>query len=375
MLGVPAVDVRSVGAGGGSIAWLDAGGLLRVGPQSAGADPGPACYGAGGVDPTVTDAALVLGYLDPDFFLGGRMPLDVDAARRALAGVAEPLGLPPEAAAFSVLAVANETMIHAIKEITVSEGVDPGETVLVAGGGAAGINILTISRELGCRAVVIPRTASVLSACGMQFSDIQIEQSASAPTRSWSFDRKAVNAALGVIDTRLEEFAKPLSARGFSDRWTAYRVSAHYAAQVWELDVELAVHRFESEADCEAIARAFHECHERVFAVADPASEIEFLNWTGRITLRLPRVAQVPAAGAGGAASGAERFRRAWFSLDEVHSARVVRGADLISGASVEGPALIEEETTTLVIPPGLVARLSPHESYIVELEGGEEAG
>jgi N-methylhydantoinase A len=114
MLGIPAVDVRSVGAGGGSIAWLDAGGLLRVGPQSAGADPGPACYGAGGVDPTVTDAALVLGYLDPEFFLGGRMRLDVAAARRALTGIAEPLGLSPEAAAFSLLAVANETMIHAI---------------------------------------------------------------------------------------------------------------------------------------------------------------------------------------------------------------------------------------------------------------------
>jgi N-methylhydantoinase A len=208
----------------------------------------------------------------------------------------------------------------------------------------------------------------------MQFSDIEIEQSASAPTRSGAFDRKAVNRALDAIDTRLEGFAKPLGARGFADRSTAYRVSAHYAAQVWELDVDLVARRFESEADCEALARAFHEYHDRVFAVADLASEIDFLNWTGRMTLRLPRVAQLPLSDAEEAASGSERFRKAWFSLDESDNARVVRGAELVSGASVEGPAVIEEETTTLVIPPGLVARLSPHGSYIVELDGGEEA-
>src|SRR5690606_14528082 len=129
----PAVDARSVGSGGGSVAWLDAANLLHVGPQSAGAEPGPACYGLGGAAPTVTDAALVLGYLDPAYFLGGRMFLDPEAARKAVASIAEPLGIGVEEAAFSIFAVSNETMINAIKDITVSEGINPAESVIVAG--------------------------------------------------------------------------------------------------------------------------------------------------------------------------------------------------------------------------------------------------
>ena len=370
MLGIPAVDVRSVGAGGGSIAWLDAGGLLRVGPQSAGAHPGPACYGQGGTEPTVTDAALVLGYLDSDYFLGGRMKIDLAAARAALGRVAEPLNLSLEAAAYSVLAVANETMINAIKDITVSEGVDPGEAVLVAGGGAAGIGILAIARELGCRTVIVPRTASVLSACGMQFSDIQIEQSASLAARSGAFDRAAVNEILDAIDTQLEDFAKPLGARGFTDRAIEYRASAHYAAQVWELDVPLPGHRLQSEDDVAALIQSFHDVHDRVFAVTDPGSEIEFLNWTGRLTLRLPRT--IGSSG-GPTALGAEGRRRAWFGLEDVREARVVRGAALHPDARVAGPAIVEEETTTLVIPPGLEARLSAEGSYIIEIPTAPE--
>jgi len=367
MLGIPAVDVRSVGAGGGSIAWLDAGGLLRVGPQSAGAHPGPACYAQGGALPTVTDAALVLGYLDADFFLGGRMKIDPGAAREALGHIARPLDLSLEAAAYSVLAVANETMINAIKDITVSEGVDPREAVLVAGGGAAGISILAIARELGCCTVIVPRTASVLSACGMQFSDIQIEQSASATARSGRFDRAAVNDALDAIDTQLEEFAKPLGTRGFTDRAVEYRTSAHYAAQVWELDVSLPSRRLESDRDVAALVERFHAVHERVFAVTDPHSEIEFLNWTGRLTLRLPR-AGGPSAPLGERAAGSERTRPAWFGLGEVRETRVVRGAALRPGSRVVGPAIVEEETTTLVIPPGLEARLSAQGSYLVDM-------
>ena len=166
LTGLSSVDVRSIGAGGGSIAWLDPGGLLRVGPRSAGAAPGPACYGRGGAEPTVTDAAVVLGYLDPAFFLGGRMSLDVDAARSGVGGLAGALGESIERTAHGILAVANEHMVEAIKEITINEGVDPRESLVVAGGGAAGINIVPIARELGCRRVLVPATAGALSACG-----------------------------------------------------------------------------------------------------------------------------------------------------------------------------------------------------------------
>ena len=148
-LGLSSVDVRSVGAGGGSTAWIDAGGLLRVGPQSAGARPGPACYGQGGEEPTVTDAAVVLGYIDPDYFLGGRMSLDVTAAASAIEKVAAPLKLSADEAASAVLTLAGEQMIKAIQEITVQDGVNPGESIIVAGGGAAGLNIIPIAPGAG----------------------------------------------------------------------------------------------------------------------------------------------------------------------------------------------------------------------------------
>ncbi|MEA2626591.1 MAG: N-methylhydantoinase, partial [Candidatus Binatota bacterium] len=366
LLGIPAVDVRSVGAGGGSIAWLDPGGLLRVGPQSAGADPGPACYARGGDRPTVTDAAVVLGYLDPEWFLGGRMKLDPAAARAAVTRVAEPLGLGVEETAFSILTVANETMIHAIKEITINEGVSPADAVLVAGGGAAGLGILPIARELGCRSVLVPRTAGALSACGMQFSDLVSEQSASAPARSGSFDAAAVNRALDCIDEELDAFARPLEQRGFGTRTITYTVAAHYAAQVWELDVPLPRRRFESRTDVDSLVRAFHDAHERVFAVRDEASEIEFLRWTGRATLRLAGAAAPPSRES--RTEGRAGRRIAWFGLEQPTTAEVWRGGDLAPGQTIAGPAIIEEETSTLVLPPGATARLSPLGCYVVDV-------
>jgi N-methylhydantoinase A len=365
MLGIPAVDARSVGAGGGSIAWLDAANLLHVGPQSAGAEPGPACYGRGGSAPTVTDAALVLGYLDPAFFLGGRMRLDAEAARQAVASVAAPLGIGIEEAAFSIFAVSNEIMINAIKDITVSEGINPAEAVIVAGGGAAGLNIVPIARELACRGVIVPRTASVLSACGMQFSDIQAEASASAPTRSDAFDRKRVNQALAGIDARLDSFAERLGARGFTQASRHYRVDAHYAAQVWDLAVELPAARIENDAQETALIEAFHDAHRRVFEVDDRASPIEFLGWTGRLSIALP---EIRIAGTGGQATTAPTMRAVHFDVGGPVATRVVRGDALAAGAVVEGPAIIEEATTTLVVPPGTRATLSTADSYVIDL-------
>ena len=365
MLGIPAVDARSVGAGGGSIAWLDSAGLLRVGPHSAGADPGPACYGTGGTAPTVTDAALVLGYIDPDYFLGGRMQLDVEAARKAIETISEPLGITQEAAAYSVFAVSNETMINAIKDITVSEGIDPSEAVIVAGGGAAGFGIMPIARELKCRAVIIPRTASVLSACGMQFSDIQVEHTTTMPTRSDTFDRAAVNKALDGIDAELDAFAAQLAARGFDDCMTRYRVDAHYAAQVWDIAIDLPAARLDSAQLVDELIEAFHANHRRIFSVDDRASPIEFLNWTGRLAIRLPQ-ARVTASGRHATATSSTT-RSAMFDLDDRRETTILRGDAISVGQVIEGPAIIEEATTTLVLPPHTRATLSVSDSYVVE--------
>ncbi|MFB3102145.1 MAG: hydantoinase/oxoprolinase family protein, partial [Alphaproteobacteria bacterium] len=173
MTGFPSVDVKSIGAGGGSIAWVDDGGMLHVGPQSAGAVPGPACYGQGGDKPTVTDAALALGYLDPDFFLGGAMALDTEAARTALeSDVAQPMGLSLEDAAAAVISIATENMVQAIMDITVNQGIDPRGAMLIGGGGAAGLNSIAIARRLGCPRVIIPEVGAALSAAGAMMSDL-----------------------------------------------------------------------------------------------------------------------------------------------------------------------------------------------------------
>ena len=365
MLGIPAVDARSVGAGGGSIAWLDDAGLLRVGPQSAGANPGPACYAQGGREPTVTDAALVLGYIDPEYFLGGKMALDKQAAFTAIDTIAKPLGITAEQAAYSIFAVSNETMINAIKEITVSEGIDPSESIIVAGGGAAGLGIVPIARELKCRAVIVPRTASVLSACGMQFSDIQMETSRTIPTRSDAFEREAVNNGLDAIDTELKKFAEKLAARGFTQSHTSYRTDAHYAAQVWDIAVDLPVDRLNSEQDVDALCEAFHRNHARIFNMEDRASSIEFLNWTGKIAVNLPSSGSGDMASASTAAQNASRD--AFFDLDAQQRTTVLKGHEIDIDKEISGPAIIEEETTTVVIPPGARARLSNNGNYVIE--------
>ena len=192
LTGFPSVDVKSIGAGGGSIAWVDEGGLLHVGPGSAGADPGPACYARGGVHPTVTDAAVVLGYIDPGYFLGGAIALDVQAARQAIErDIGAPLNLTPEDAAIAVLRLATEHMVRAIEDITLGRGIDPRDAVLVGGGGAAGINAVAIAKRLGCTRVVFPDLGAALSAVGALISDLTAEYGATFRARSDAFDLAA----------------------------------------------------------------------------------------------------------------------------------------------------------------------------------------
>jgi N-methylhydantoinase A len=365
MTGLSSVDARSIGAGGGSIAWLDGGGMLRIGPQSAGADPGPACYGHGGSEPTVTDAAAVLGYLDPDFFLGGRMQLDIPAARAAMGTLADQLGKSVEETARAVMTVANEHMVRAIQEITVNEGVDPRESLVVAGGGAAGLNIVPIIRELGCRQLLLPRTAGALSACGAQFSDVVTEETRSRFTSSRSFDFDAVNATLEELDAAVDPFERKLRARGVEQLRRTFSVEARYAYQVWELEVPLENARFESEADVERIVEAFHDAHERVFAVREHGAEVELVLWKLRLTAELtaPSLAaagdRVPEAG--------QRTRTAVFEGEPVEVA-VHRGTALQPGTVIAGPAIVEEPTTTLVLYPGSTATVSPFNNYLVEV-------
>ena len=362
-MGLASVDVRSIGAGGGSIAWVDDGGLLRVGPHSAGADPGPACYGRGGSEATVTDAALLLGYLDPARFLDGRMQLDAEAAAAAVGRLAVRLKRSSADTAFAILTIANEHIIGAIRDITVNEGLDPRDSLLVAGGGAAGLNILPIARELGCRLVLLPRAAGALSACGAHYSDIVAEFVASAVTLSDSFDAAAVNRALDLVRTEAEAFADGLRRRGI-DRFRAeYRVEARYLFQVWDLEVTLPVERFTGPDDVAALVEAFHQAHERVHAVRDPDQQVECLNWKVRLVAELAsEVVQSHAASASALAPIGENS--AHFGPAGTLTTPVYRGVDLPVGTLLHGPALILEPTTTLVLYPGMRATVSDHGAY-----------
>ena len=366
MTGLSSVDVKSIGAGGGSIAWIDSGGLLRVGPESAGADPGPACYARGGTEPTVTDAAVVLGYIDPDYFLGGRIKLDRErAADAVLARVARPLGLAPEQAAYAILTVANEHMVSAIRDITINEGVDPRDSVIVAGGGACGLAIARIAEELGSRRVLVPRTAAALSACGGQFSDVVTEFSISRRVDTNRFDAEQVNDGLADLDRRLDEFFDRLETPAAARR-KEFFVEARYPYQVWELEVPLRESRLQGGEAVAAMVDDFHAVHERVFAVKEPGQYVECLYWKGRGTAELakPELRLLEPNGAGHPPDGR---RAAWMGADAPTETPVFLGPSLGAGRRVDGPAIIEEPTTTIVVPSAWSATVEPRGGYLLE--------
>ncbi len=370
MLGTSSVDIRSIGSGGGSIAWVDSGGLLRVGPQSAGSVPGPACYGRGGDRPTVTDAAVVLGYLDPAGFLGGRMLLDEAAAEAVLAGLGSELGLSAQAAADAVLVVANEHMVRAIQDITINEGVDPKEAVFVAGGGAAGLSLASIIRELGCREALMPRTAGALSATGAQFSDIIAEFNVARFVDSYAFDLDAVSAAFDELEAKVEDFAAGLRARGVTETWTDYFVDARYAYQVYLLEVPLDGRRFRGEEDVAALCKAFDEAHERVFAVSEPGARVECLTWRARLHAPVGRAAIAAVAAELGHEEGAvvARTRREAVFDGRPVETPIYLGRSLPLGMTLQGPAIIEEPTSTLVVPPDARVRVTSLDNYLLEV-------
>lgn len=372
LLGISSVDIRSIGAGGGSIAWIDDGGLLRVGPQSAGSEPGPACYGRGGERPTTSDAACVLGYFDPDYFLGGRMTLDVQAARKAIARVAEPLGLSIEAAAWGIMRVATDHMVKAIHEITVQQGIDPRESTIVAGGGAAGMNIIPIGAELGATSVILPKVASALSASGMQFADIVTEATAAHFTSTKRFDKDGVNAALAKLEGELTAFRNQIETAADAPWRIEFYAEARYLAQVWELDTPVACRRFESEADVASLKKAFDDLHERVFAVRDEDSPVEIINWKGRLIVELAKKMEASPPVATFLAEAPQHSRLCFFGGDKGVETPIFKPGDLKLGMKIEGPAIVEEPTTTLVVYPGMSARISGAGNYILDtgLEG-----
>jgi N-methylhydantoinase A len=363
--GFPAIDVKSIGAGGGSIAWIDDGGLLHVGPRSAGATPGPAAYGRGGEHPTVTDACLALGYLDPERFLGGAMRLDVGRARDAIErDVARALGLDVDEAASAILALATEHMVQAITEITVDAGIDPREAVLIGGGGAAGLNSGAIMRRLACRALVIPETSAVLSAVGALMADLSAEFSAACFTSSDTFDAARVDAALDGLRERCRAFAERVGAETHSVELIA---EARLARQVWQIDVPLRVERFGGETGTEqTLLEDFRRLHEEIFAVLDERSAVEIVALRARVICPLESRSQGLLRGAPQAIDGE---REVYFSGHSRRLARVRSLDTLAAGERLPGPAIVESPLSTVVIEPGAQAERSGAGGLVVTLE------
>ena len=359
MTGMPSVDVKSVGAGGGSIAWVDGGGMLHVGPQSAGALPGPVCYGKGGTQPTVTDASLVLGYIDPEFFLGGTMKLYPQAARDAIeTHVAQPLGLSVEQAAGAIITVATENMVQAIFDITVNQGIDPQAAVLVGGGGAAGLNSVLIARRLESPCLLIPEVGAAMSAAGAMMSELSAQYHATSLQRSESFDYAAVAAILARLEAQCREFIEG-PGRGSSGQSIRISVHARYPEQVWELEVELPRRRLEGPEDVEALVQAFHRAHQEVFAIQDAGSGIEIVGWTATVSCRIREQEGAMLVQRRDVAPSAAS-RKAWFPEHGWVDAQVFRFEGLQPGRFIDGPAIVESSFTTVVLNAGARAVRRP---------------
>jgi N-methylhydantoinase A len=356
MTGFASVDLKSIGAGGGSIAWIDPGGLLHVGPQSAGSIPGPACYGQGGKHATVTDCALLLGYIDPNFFLGGAMPLYEDAARQSVeVNVAFRLGVDLDEAAAAVLSLATENMVGAIEEITIDQGIDPATAVLVGGGGAAGLNCVPIARRLGCSRVIIPEIGAGLSAAGGLLSDLSVEFSQVMFSQSSAFKYEAVNNLLGDLERKCSDFiAGP--GRGSTEQSIEFSVEARYPHQIWEIEVPLRKSRIEGAADLAQLISAFHAAHREVFAIEDRESEIEAVLWRARVRCRLNENDLGRVVSNAGAIPG-DRQRMVYFPGVGRAVATVRSFESLNSDEMVSGPAIVESPFTTIVVDPGAQAQ------------------
>jgi N-methylhydantoinase A len=337
-LALPIVDVHTVGAGGGSIAWRDAGGALRVGPRSAGADPGPACYGRGGQEPTVTDANLLLGRLAAGSPLAGGVRLDARAAGQAVGAVAAELGLREEEAAEGIVRVANSEMAQAVRVTTVERGIDPRELALVAFGGAGPLHAAGIAEELDMRRVIVPRAAGVLSALGLALSERRRDVVRSVLLARETLTRDAVAATVRELG---DDGRRDL---GEADAELRATYDLRYAGQAFELSIDGPL-----EPDPAELRESFDAAHERRYGYADPEAELELV--TVRVAAAAPggRMPQPEAAGP----AEARGHRSVAFEGEWRHDTPVLGPGE----AEVEGPAIFELPGSTLVVPPGWRAR------------------
>ncbi len=366
-LRLPAIEIHTVGAGGGSMARVDAGGVLRVGPESAGADPGPVCYGRGGAEPTVTDANLILGRLDADHFLGGSdaLRLDAPAARAALEGLGRRMGLSAEAAALGVLRVANATMERALRRVSVERGYDPRDYVLAPFGGAGPLHACDLAEALGVTRLLVPPHPGVLSALGLLMADVVYDASQAVlqPLAVLQADPAPLREAAGALSRQVRAV---LEREGTEAPALEALLDLRYAGQSYELEIPLALPV--GAGPLREAARAFHDEHARRYGYARPEEPVEAvtLRLRGRLPGARPAFAPEPAA-----ATDAQTARigeqTVWFDASGPTAAACYDRDRLSHGHRFEGPALVFQYDTTLVLPPGWHARVDAWRNLWIE--------
>ncbi len=351
---VPVIDLAEVSAGGGSIAWVDPGGALKVGPQSAGAAPGPAAYGVGGTAPTVTDADVVLGYLDRAALLGGALPIDLAAAERAIAtAVGEPLGLSVAEAAARIVEVVNSNMAQALRIVSIERGYDPQEFSLIAFGGAGPVHAVSLAAELQIPEVIIPPAPGAFSALGLVASDLKRDYSRTLYADLGSIDPAVVGEVMAGMERAGLEMLR--AARVPRERQMLLRLAdVRYRRQAYELTIPIAAGEI-TRAVLDDVAAAFHVRHAQTYGHANSAERVQLVN------LRLTAIGKLPdlvLAQRADAAAARQRERDVWFAETGFVAVPVHWRDGVLSGTHIAGPAIIEAMDSTTVVPPGWRAQV-----------------
>ena len=362
---MPIINIHTIGAGGGSIAYLEAGGL-RVGPASAGADPGPACYGRGGTMPTVTDANLVVGRIDPTSFLGGRMELDVAAAQRAVGSLASELGMAPVKLAEGILDVVNAKMAQAIRTITVEEGIEPRDFTIVAFGGAGPMHAAFLARELEIREVLVPPYPGAFSAWGMLQTKLRHDFSRSYYVRLEEADPARLAADFESLAVEARE-ALDVDGVAAGAVEVLFHAEMRYVGQEYTVNLPLTLGALRAPGAHARIGGEFDDAHALRYGHANRGAPVEF------VMLRAAGIGGLGDTGSSPAPAASDEPRP--YRLAEVifdgagHDTPFMRRSGFGAGSVVEGPAVIEEDTATTIVPPYASARVDPLGALVITLE------
>ena len=364
----PMVDIRTIGAGGGSIAWIDAGGLLRVGPKSAGSSPGPVCYAKGGIEPTLTDANLVLGRLNPDKFCGGEIPLDGDLALEAMGRLAEGISRTVEESAAAILELANHNIVDALSVISVEQGTDPREFTLVAFGGAGPLHAADIARILGAQRVLVPPYPGNTSAYGLLTAGLRTDLATTLLIRS--DDPAAVDRLNRALVPLRKQTITTLQREGFSgEPEVEQRLEMRYFGQNYHREIPVASHAPIDDEDFAQALAAFHEDYSQFYGYQRPDEVVEIVGLT--VTASGQRTGPQAHFTADDRAADRGASRDVFFhSAGSCETSIVQRGA-LQPGTQLEGPAIIEEELSTTAVPPGASVEVHSTGSLLITLAKG----